>query len=114
MTRLKTVTEGEHYINQTDMYTAPLKSVIEVNSLDEFLHAATMADRKFEGERNAVVIIGGDNRFGESVDTSVPIPEDIQDIPIPRRPEWTEDDTAESLDAKEKASFLEWRRGLAG
>ena len=32
---------------------------------------------------------------------------------VPRRPAWTKAMSAEELDRQEKASFLEWRRGLA-
>ena len=32
---------------------------------------------------------------------------------IPRRPAWTPEQSAEAVDAQERAAFLAWRRGLA-
>ena len=34
-------------------------------------------------------------------------------IKVPRRPAWTRDMSAETLDANERRHFLEWRRALA-
>jgi len=36
-----------------------------------------------------------------------------QRLRVPRRPPWTKSMTAQELDRQEKASFLDWRRGLA-
>ena len=35
------------------------------------------------------------------------------ELKVPRRPAWTRDMSAETLDANERRHFLEWRRALA-
>jgi large subunit GTPase 1 len=72
-----------------------------------------MADRNFEAERKAVVIINGSAMSSKRVTKELELTEEIKQIKIPRRPIWNEEDTKESLDRKEKDAFLTWRREIA-
>ena len=94
-----------------------LKSILEANSLDDFLAAAEMADRDFTTARTAAMVVvpldkkpaaaaeGGAGGAGYSFE--------YERLPVPRRPAWTKTMSAKELHRREKDSFLEWRRGLA-
>ncbi len=112
---------------ETDVST---KSVLEVDSLADFITKAEMADKKFESERERFVVIdseasaadlekarleefgadgiGRDTREGGGVDRF-----DFEGLKVPRRPKWDKTTTKEELDRREKDSFLDWRRQIA-
>lgn len=101
-----------------------LTSVTELNSLDEFISHARMADRQFSTERNNITVvedsmIGGTSaalgrasavgEAGKSEGTEV----SVENLKIPRRPAWDKTTTKEQLDKAEREAFLSWRRNIA-
>lgn len=94
------------------------KSVLEQSSLQEFLAQTELAHREFEAERGHTVIV-------DSGATLVQLRAESQCsmeaqalarralIPIPRRPAWDTEMSAEALTEAEGKSFVTWRRGLA-
>mmetsp|Transcript_15292 Transcript_15292/g.39482 ORF Transcript_15292/g.39482 Transcript_15292/m.39482 type:complete len:604 (-) Transcript_15292:104-1915(-) len=97
-----------------------MQSIIERNDLDEFLAMAELQGREFAGERgtNDVIVISEgavatlDSERSEVERTEIEA-KHADKLHIPRRPAWGPDTTAEELQDKEKAMFLEWRRNLA-
>eukprot|EP00944_MAST-04C_sp_MAST-4C-sp1_P002634 g2634.t1 len=99
-------------------------SITELNSLDDFIAQAKLANRKFQTERTATIIARGDGDvYADDVENEE---EDIhklsstvkqlvtfEDLGIPRRPPWTKDMTSEQLDVQERKAFIDWRRGIA-
>ena len=98
-----------------------LTSVTELNSLDEFISHARMADRQFATERNQVTVVedsmigGSDAILGRAaVATGAAATSlTIENLKIPRRPTWDKTTTKEQLDKAERTAFLEWRRSIA-
>lgn len=118
------------HVADLELSNNPLQSITEMGSLEEFMTAATMADRDFVAERNnlSFVVDPSDEGFTKAVapgtrggsfgPISVPTLKDtisgtVRDLAIPRRPKWDETTTAEELHRMEKDSFLEWRRSIA-
>mmetsp|Transcript_9424 Transcript_9424/g.10748 ORF Transcript_9424/g.10748 Transcript_9424/m.10748 type:complete len:588 (-) Transcript_9424:363-2126(-) len=90
------------------------KSITEHSSpLDEFLSNAVMAGRSFATNRYAEVVTTGvpEETATDFVQDDVTF--DFTNLPIPRRPKWTKDMSAETLDDLERHSFLAWRRQIA-
>lgn len=97
-----------------------MRSVTEQGALDEFLATAELADTDFTAEKmDSVKIIHTDQKNPYLLSS-----EEEQKVlgkhkahsarlTIPRRPKWDASTTPERLDALERASFLDWRRGLA-
>ncbi len=109
--------EGQH---------KPLTSVLEMNSLDDFLDTAMMAQRDFSAtkERDLLIL---DAKTGGL--TSI-LPRGVVKAPprkghnpchnlafrqlkVPRRPAWNTDMSPADLDRAEKDAFLAWRREIA-
>jgi len=121
----------------------PLQSVTEVSSMEEFMAAASMAERDFKAERANVRIISDDGaptaalrargaaagsagvgvgpgsaRGGSFGPLSTAALHDtpsgaLRSMRIPRRPVWDGKTSAADLHRAEKDAFLEWRRSLA-
>eukprot|EP00897_Mesotaenium_endlicherianum_P010478 jgi/Mesen1/9459/ME000627S08849 len=98
-----------------------LQSIIDRNDLDELLYTAELADRDFTAERgNAQVILsselaaaaGGLSKAEMAAQQRAEEARMMHALTIPRRPAWDSTTTAEQLDQLERASFLDWRRGL--
>ena len=100
-----------------------LKSILDQNSLDEFVQLAEMSQKKFEAERQSQQVIGGNaviptqasegliDKFVESQEGKAkPIHTPLK---IPRRPEWNKEMSAIEINQNENMSFLEWRRDIA-
>lgn len=105
----------------------------ETNELEAFLADAMLANKSFASERNSRVIEihqDEEHQLGETgepdqdsalrvhLSTVAELPEeppkfDHRNLPIPRRPPWTREMSAEDVDKNEKAAFLSWRRGIA-
>ena len=112
-----------------------LLSVMELASVDEFLVHAELTNRNFEARRgigregglDQVVVVGGgghaatggaaqDAGTGGDLDAQgagLPGAYEWHALPMPERPPWSHSDTAEALDGREVASFVEWRRRIA-
>ena len=100
-----------------------LKSILDQNSLDEFMQLAEMSQKKFEAERSSQQVIGGnaiiptmesqgliDKFVGSQEGKYRPIHTPLK---IPRRPEWNKDMSAIEINSNENQAFLEWRRDVA-
>lgn len=97
-----------------------MRSVTEQGALDEFLSTAELAGTDFTAEKlNNVRIIHTDqkNPYLLSKDEERRVlgrqREKRGRLTVPRRPKWTKEMSAKELDERERASLLEWRRGLA-
>lgn len=116
---------GAGDLNATDDAQAKL-SVLEVDSLEDFIKRAELADKTFESERERFVVLDDQgveyeqnriNEFGAdgiTRDTTIDANAfTFEELSIPRRPKWDASTTKEELDRDEKDSFLEWRRNIA-
>ena len=97
-----------------------MRSVTEQGALDEFLSTAELAGTDFTAERmNNVKIIHTDQKnpyLLSAAEERSAIRKQMANknrLTVPRRPAWNEQTTPQQLDQQEKASLLEWRRGLA-
>ena len=97
-----------------------MRSVTEQAALDEFLTTAELAGTDFTAERlNNVKIIHTDQRnpylLSAQEERSAFKKQNANKsrLTVPRRPPWDERTTPQELDARERASLLDWRRGLA-
>lgn len=97
-----------------------MRSVTEQGALDEFLSTAELAGTDFTAEKlNNVKIIHTDQRnpyLLSAAEERSAIKKQIANknrLTVPRRPKWDETTTAQDLDKRERASLLDWRRGLA-
>lgn len=97
-----------------------MRSVTEQAALDEFLSTAELAGTDFTAEKlNNVKIIHRDQKnpyllsAAEERAAVRKHRENRTRLTVPRRPPWDETTTPQQLDAREKESLLQWRRGLA-
>ena len=97
-----------------------MRSVTEQGALDEFLSTAELAGTDFTAEKmNNVKIIHTDQKnpfLLSAAEERSAIKKQMANrnrLTVPRRPAWDESTTPQELDQKERASLLEWRRGLA-
>ncbi|CAN0018220.1 unnamed protein product, partial [Discosporangium mesarthrocarpum] len=99
-----------------------LTSVLEANSLDEFIASAMMSERVFDSHKESTVVLGangvemqldGDLEVGSAGQSTEATALDFEHMKVPRRPRWDVGMTAEELDQAERKAFLEWRRDIA-
>lgn len=97
-----------------------MRSVTEQAALDEFLSTAELAGTDFTAEKmNNIKIIQKDQRnpyllsATEERSAVKKQAERRNRLTVPRRPAWDESTTPQELDKLERASLLDWRRGLA-
>lgn len=97
-----------------------MRSVTEQAALDEFLSTAELAGTDFTAEKmNNIKIIKTDQRnpylLSATEERSAIEKQAVRRnrLTIPRRPAWNESTTPQELDRLERASLLDWRRGLA-
>ncbi|EWM29579.1 lsg1p [Nannochloropsis gaditana] len=100
-----------------------LSSVLEMNSLDDFLDTAMMAQRDFSAikERDLLVLDAKTGGLTSILPRGQVTPGTdkgmttfaFRQLKVPRRPKWHTGMSAAALDRAEKASFLEWRREIA-
>lgn len=97
-----------------------MRSVTEQAALDEFLSTAELAGTDFTAEKmNNIKIIQTDQRnpyllsATEERSAVKKQAERRNRLTVPRRPAWDENTTPQQLDKLERASLLDWRRGLA-
>lgn len=113
---------GEQYItnDREEASWVKMRSITEQGALDEFLATAELAGTDFTAEKmNNVKIIHTDQKnpyllsATEERNTLKKHKENRGKLTVPRRPKWNASTTPEELDALERESFLNWRRGLA-
>lgn len=97
-----------------------MRSVTEQPALDEFLSTAELAGTDFTAEKmNNVKIIHTDQRnpyLLSAMEERSAVKKQAAKrnrLTVPRRPPWDDTTTPQELDKMERASLLEWRRGLA-
>lgn len=97
-----------------------MRSVTEQPALDEFLSTAELAGTDFTAEKmNNIKIIHTGQRNPyllsamEEMSAVKKQASKRNRLTVPRRPQWDETTTPDELDKRERASLLEWRRGLA-
>ena len=97
-----------------------MRSVTEQGALDEFLSTAELAGTDFTAEKmNNVKIIHTDQKnpyllsAAEERSTLRKQNANKNRLTVPRRPPWDETTTPQDLDQRERASLVDWRRGLA-
>ncbi|KAJ4388945.1 hypothetical protein N0V93_006407 [Gnomoniopsis smithogilvyi] len=121
VTRINHAT-GEEYItnDREEASWVKMRSITEQGALDEFLATAELAGTDFTAEKmNSVKIIHTDQKnpyllsATEERNALRKHKENRGRLTVPRRPKWDENTTREELDALERESFLNWRRGLA-
>ncbi|KFH47563.1 Large subunit GTPase-like protein [Hapsidospora chrysogenum ATCC 11550] len=119
--RTNHVTGEEYLVNdKQDASWVKMRSVTEQGALDDFLATAELAGTDFTAEKmNNYKIIHTDqkNPFLLSAhEERVVLGKHRQHkarLTVPRRPKWDESTTPEQLDAMERQSLVNWRRGLA-
>lgn len=113
---------GESYVTNAakEASWVKMRSVTEQGALDEFLSTAELAGTDFTAEKmNNVKIIHSDQKNPyllsamEERGVKRKHAERRNRLTVPRRPKWDEKTTPRELDEMERASLLEWRRGLA-
>ncbi|KAI9843476.1 MAG: hypothetical protein M1837_006322 [Sclerophora amabilis] len=118
----RTGPNGETYVTEgpKEASWVKMRSVTEQPALDEFLTTAELAGTDFTAEKmNNVKIIHTDQKnpyllSSAEERTAVRKQNANKDrLTVPRRPPWNETTTKAQLEAGEKESLLEWRRGLA-
>jgi large subunit GTPase 1 len=121
-TRDRTHTDTLQYITNEKKEASYMKmrSVTEQGALDDFLSTAELAGTDFTAEKmNNVKIIHKDQKNPyllsplEERNVTKKHKENKNRLTVPRRPHWDKDTTPQELDEKERASLLQWRRGLA-
>ncbi|KIV91193.1 hypothetical protein PV10_05757 [Exophiala mesophila] len=115
-------TTGQTYVTNAakEASWVKMRSVTEQGALDEFLSTAELAGTDFTAEKmNNIKIIHSDQRnpyllsAAEERGTRRKHAQNKSRLTVPRRPHWDESTTPQQLDSQERASLLEWRRGLA-
>jgi large subunit GTPase 1 len=115
-------TTGQTYVTNAakEASWVKMRSVTEQGALDEFLSTAELAGTDFTAEKmNNVKIIHTDQKnpyllsAAEERGARRKHAQNKSRLTVPRRPPWDESTTPQQLDEQEKASLLDWRRGLA-
>lgn len=114
--------DGNSYITpgKKEAEWVKMRSVTEQGALDEFLSTAELAGTDFTAEKMSnVKIIHRDQKnpylLSREEERGVLRKQNAKRarLTVPRRPKWDESTTPQELHEREKASLLEWRRGLA-
>jgi len=118
----RTGINGETYVTNEakEASWVKMRSITEQAALDEFLSTAELAGTDFTAEKiNNVKIIHSDQKnpfLLSASDEKKAFKKHQQNkdrLTVPRRPKWDENTTRNELEQMEKASLLDWRRGLA-
>ncbi|KAL8839842.1 MAG: hypothetical protein Q9176_004245 [Flavoplaca citrina] len=118
----RTDQDGQTYVTNAPKEAGwvKMRSVTEQGALDEFLSTAEMAGTDFTAEKmNNVKIIQTDQKnpyLLSAAEERATLRKQMSKrnrLTVPRRPQWNENTTAQDLDRRERASLLDWRRGLA-
>ncbi|KAK4696025.1 large subunit GTPase 1, partial [Lecanoromycetidae sp. Uapishka_2] len=118
----RTDQDGQTYVTNAPKEASwvKMRSVTEQGALDEFLSTAELAGTDFTAEKmNNVKIIHTDQKnpyLLSATEERSAIRKQMANknrLTVPRRPQWDEKTTPQDLDQRERASLLNWRRGLA-
>jgi len=98
-----------------------MKSVLEIDSLSDFILQAEMANKEFSVEREQMIILDQTSSKYDPYAKRVAFEGDggtsnsfqFSELSVPRRPAWNASMTPEELSNLENEAFLEWRRGIA-
>ncbi|KAL2865653.1 ribosome biogenesis GTPase LSG1 [Aspergillus lucknowensis] len=113
---------GDTYLtpNAKEASWVKMRSITEQAALDEFLTTAELAGTDFTAEKmNNVQIIHTDQKnpyllsAAEERSAVRKHKKNKARLTVPRRPQWDQTTTRNELDAMERESFMDWRRGLA-
>lgn len=113
---------GEEYITneREEASWVKMRSVTQQGALDEFLSTAELAGTDFTAEKannTKIIHIDQKNPYLLSAADERKVRNKQKEhrarLTVPRRPKWDASTTREELDALEKESFMDWRRGLA-
>jgi hypothetical protein len=92
-----------------------MNSVLQSNSLDEFVSAADMKNQQHQVVRMADAEMQVVNPNSVATVQKMKTNEfAFKHLRIPRKPAWNTKMTAEEVDQREKSAFMEWRREIAG
>ncbi|KAG7196091.1 uncharacterized protein KQ657_000103 [Scheffersomyces spartinae] len=102
-----------------------LRSVTQENALEDFLNTAQLADTDFTAERNQqikIIKVGNTALVNQNglltADETLNLRKKHQlfenKLRVPRRPQWSKDQSRLEIERQENIAFLEWRRDLAG
>merc|ERR1712096_222399 len=93
-----------------------LKTKLTSDTADfgEILLEAQMVQKAYERAEArdfAVILPKAEREREEEFKTTLQKDEkfDYESVPVPRRPQWSNDMSAEELDAREQNAFLDWR-----
>ena len=103
-----------------------LKSIIDQNSLEEFVQLAQMSNKQFTAEKEITIVNKKEILQGSS-ESAVAQKEMLNNfltegtiknpqyrlLKIPRKPKWNEDMTAHEIQTQENLAFLQWRKDIA-
>lgn len=103
--------ESAAQVLETERGKHKLRSVTQTDDLEELMSNAVLAGTDFTARRGELLVLGSEAHT-EAPKERAPSSFD-KSISVPRRPAWTVGQSAEELDAQERAAFLEWRRSLA-
>ncbi|KAA6411981.1 MAG: P-loop containing nucleoside triphosphate hydrolase [Lasallia pustulata] len=118
----RTGVNGETYVTSgpKEAPWVKMRSVTEQAALDEFLSTAELAGTDFTAEKmNNVKIIHTDQKnpylLSAAEERSALKKQNANKnrLTVPRRPPWDQTTSPQELDTRERASLLDWRRGLA-
>jgi len=118
----RTDQDGQTYVTNAPKEASwvKMRSVTEQGALDEFLSTAELAGTDFTAEKmNNIKIIHTDQKnpyLLSATEERSAIRKQMANknrLTVPRRPAWDEKTTPQDLDQRERASLLNWRRGLA-
>ena len=103
--------EDEDY----DEHSKNLQSILENNSLTEFLELSELSGRSFatRNDKTKIIVVGQEDYYLREQMRARPVTKTELQLQIPRRPAWTYDMRKAVLERNEKEAFLEWRRKLA-
>ena len=110
--------ETVRHTEDSQQLNGNMRSITQENDLDAFLHHAQLAGTEFTAEKLNVTVVENDvDRHAlpsaEQHSQALAMHSKHSDsLTIPRRPAWTREMTAETLDRQERDAFLQWRRSL--
>lgn len=101
-----------------------LRSVTQENALEDFLNTAQLADTDFTAERNQqikIIKVGNTALVNQngllSAEETLALRKKHQlfenKLRVPRRPQWSKEQSKLEIERQENLAFLEWRRDLA-
>jgi len=127
---MRKIEPGELHKHTTDIVVEKprIMSIIDQNSLEEFVQLAQLSSRVFTADRDNVTIVNRKEILQGSMESSSAQIELMSNfmiadstvrnpkytlLKIPRRPQWAPEMTAQEIQTNENIAFLHWRRDIA-